>query len=40
MTWIDEEASRLGSLVSGITGYPMMPAGGEAVGDIYGALPK
>jgi len=40
MAWIDDEASRLGGLLSGITGYPMMPTGGEALKDIYGAAPE
>jgi glycine cleavage system H lipoate-binding protein len=40
MTWIDNEASRLGGLLSGATGYPVMPTGGEALKDIYGAVPE
>jgi glycine cleavage system H lipoate-binding protein len=40
MSWIDEEASRLGGLLSGMTGYPVMPTGGEALKDIYGAIPE
>ncbi len=40
MSWIDEEATRLGSLLSGGTGYPVMPTGGEALKDIYGAVPE
>lgn len=39
MAWIDDEASRLSGLLSGIAGYPMMPTGGEALKDIYGAAP-
>jgi glycine cleavage system H lipoate-binding protein len=40
MAWIDDEASRLGGLLSGITGYPTMPTGGEALKDIYGTVPE
>ena len=40
MAWIDDEASRLGGLLSGITGYPTMPTGGEALKDIYGTIPE
>ena len=40
MAWIDDEASRLGGLLSGSTGYPMMPTGGEALKDIYGTAPE
>jgi len=40
MTWIDDEASRLSGLISGATGYPVMPTGGEAIKDIYGAVPE
>jgi len=39
MAWIDDEASRLGGLLSGTTGYPTMPTGGEALKDIYGTVP-
>jgi glycine cleavage system H lipoate-binding protein len=40
MAWIDDEASRLGGLLSGVTGYPTMPTGGEAIKDIYGTVPE
>ena len=40
MAWVDDEASRLGGLLSGISGYPMMPTGGEALKDIYGTVPE
>ncbi len=40
MTWIDDEASRLGGLLSGAVGYPQMPTGGEAINDIYGTVPE
>jgi len=40
MAWIDHEASRLGGLLSGVTGYPTMPTGGEALKDILGAVPE
>jgi glycine cleavage system H lipoate-binding protein len=40
MSWIDDEASRLGAMLSGTTGYPTMPTGGEAIKDIYGAVPE
>ncbi len=40
LTWIDDEASRLGGLLSGNAGYPMMPTGGEALKDIYGTVPE
>lgn len=40
LAWTDNEASRLGGLLSGVTGYPTMPTGGEALKDIYGAVPE
>jgi len=39
-SFIDNEATRLGGLLSGFTGYPTMPTGGEALKDIYGAVPE
>jgi hypothetical protein len=27
-------------MLSGTTGYPTMPTGGEAIKDIYGAVPE
>lgn len=38
--WIDDEASRLSMLLGGDSRYPMMPSGGEAIKDIYGAVPE
>ena len=40
MAWIDDEASRLSVMLSGATGYPTMPTGGEALKDIYGTVPE
>lgn len=40
MSWVDDEASRLSALLSGMTGYPMVPTGGEAIRDIYGSVPE
>ncbi|SPF48132.1 putative Glycine cleavage H-protein [Syntrophobacter sp. SbD1] len=39
MAFIDNEASRLSGLLSGVTGHPTMPTGGEALKDIFGAVP-
>lgn len=40
MAWIDDEASRLSALLGGDTRYPLVATGGEAVRDIYGAVPE
>ena len=40
MAWMDDEATRLNSLLSEETGYQMAATGGEAIGDIYGAVPE
>lgn len=40
MAWIDDEASRLGTLLGGDSNYPLAAAGGEAIRDIYGAVPE
>jgi glycine cleavage system H lipoate-binding protein len=39
LAWIDDEASRLTALVSEHSGYRMAATGGEALRDIYGAVP-
>ena len=40
LAWIDDEATRLNTLLSEETGYSMAATGGEAVRDIYGAVPN
>lgn len=37
--WIDDEASRLATLLSEKTGYRLAATGGEAVRDIFGSVP-
>jgi hypothetical protein len=39
LAWVDDEATRLNTLLSEETGYSMAATGGEAVGDIYGSVP-
>jgi glycine cleavage system H lipoate-binding protein len=38
--WIDDEAGRLTSLLRKDTGYRMAATGGDAIEDIYGAVPE
>jgi len=40
LAWVDDEATRLNTLLSEETGYSMAATGGEAVRDIYGAVPN
>jgi glycine cleavage system H lipoate-binding protein len=40
LAWIDDEADRLGALLSERTGYRLAATGGEAVRDIYGSVPE
>ena len=37
--WMDDEASRLTTMLSEATGYRLAATGGEMVRDIYGAVP-
>ena len=39
LAWVDDEATRLNTLLSEETGYSMAATGGEAVKDIYGSVP-
>ena len=39
LAWIDDEATRLNTLLSEETGYQMAATGGEAIKDIYGMVP-
>ncbi len=39
LAWLDDEATRLSTLVSEQTGYRMAATGGEAINDIYGNVP-
>ncbi|MBW2177051.1 MAG: glycine cleavage system protein H [Deltaproteobacteria bacterium] len=39
LAWMDDEATRLNTLLSEETGYRMAATGGEAVRDIYGSVP-
>lgn len=40
LAWMDDEASRLGTLLNADSRYPQMASGGEAIKDIYGAVPE
>lgn len=40
LAWIDDEAGRLTSLLREKTGHRMAATGGEAIKDIYGAVPE
>jgi glycine cleavage system H lipoate-binding protein len=40
MAWTDDEASRLTSMLNDEGGYRMAATGGEAVADIFGAVPE
>ena len=40
LAWIDDEAGRLTDLLGEKTGYQMAATGGEAIKDIYGAVPE
>jgi glycine cleavage system H lipoate-binding protein len=40
LAWMDDEATRLNTMLSEETGYQMAATGGEAIGDIYGAVPE
>ncbi len=40
LAWIDDEATRLGKLLSSDSRYPQMASGGEAIRDIYGSVPE
>jgi glycine cleavage system H lipoate-binding protein len=40
LTWIDDEAARLGTLLGEDPRYPLVPSGGEAMRDIYGTVPE
>lgn len=40
LSWIDDEAVRLGALLGQDPRYPMVAAGGEALRDIYGTVPE
>jgi len=40
LAWIDDEAGRLTTLLGENTGYQMAATGGEAIKDIYGAVPE
>jgi len=40
LAWIDDEASRLGMMLNADSRYPQMASGGEALKDIYGAVPE
>ncbi len=37
--WMDDEASRLGAMLSEATGYRLAATGGEVIRDIYGTVP-
>jgi glycine cleavage system H lipoate-binding protein len=39
LAWMDDEATRLNTLLSEETGYQMAATGGEAIKDIYGMVP-
>lgn len=38
--WMEEESSRLSSIVSADTGYELAATGGRAIDDIYGQVPQ
>jgi len=40
MAWMDDEASRLSSMLSEETGYQLAATGGEVIRDIYGNVPN
>jgi len=40
LSWIDDEAGRLVTLMGEDSQYPLVAAGGEAIGDIYGTFPE
>jgi hypothetical protein len=40
LAWTDDEASQLTTLLDQEGGYRMAATGGEAIGDIYGAVPE
>lgn len=40
IAWIDDEAGRLTNLLRDSTGYQMAATGGDAIKDIYGAVPE
>jgi len=40
MAWTDDEATRLTTMLDEEGGYRMAATGGEAVDDIYGAVPE
>jgi glycine cleavage system H lipoate-binding protein len=39
LAWMDDEATRLNTLLSEETGYQMAATGGEVIKDIYGMVP-
>jgi len=39
LSWMDDEATRLNTLLSEETGYQIAATGGEAIKDIYGMVP-
>jgi hypothetical protein len=40
LAWMDDEANRLAALLSEETDYKLAATGGEAVSDIFGAVPN
>jgi hypothetical protein len=39
LAWMDDEANRLAALLSDETDYQLAATGGEAINDIFGAVP-
>jgi glycine cleavage system H lipoate-binding protein len=40
LAWMDDEAAKLATLLSEETDYQLAATGGEAIGDIFGAVPQ
>jgi hypothetical protein len=40
LAWMDDEANRLAAMLGEETDYQLAATGGEAIGDIFGAVPN